>query len=147
IDALAYLDSIEKIKVSNKSVVDRIIKSKPVLKRVKLAKELIPELKEKVLLHAGPPIKYENMTEPKQSTCVGAILFEDWAKNEKEVFRMLENGEIKFIPCHDVKAVGPMGGITSMNMPMFVVEDEINKTVGYCIMNEGIGKVLRFGAY
>ncbi|MDO4594665.1 MAG: acyl-CoA synthetase FdrA [Tissierellia bacterium] len=147
IDALAYLDSIEKIKVSNKSVVDRIIKSKPVLKRVKLAKELIPELKEKVLLHAGPPIKYENMTEPMQGSCVGAILFEGWAKNEKEAFRMLENGEIKFIPCHDVKAVGPMGGITSMNMPMFVVEDEINKTVGYCIMNEGIGKVLRFGAY
>ncbi|MDO5650398.1 MAG: DUF1116 domain-containing protein, partial [Gallicola sp.] len=77
----------------------------------------------------------------------GAILFEGWAKSEEEAFKMLENGEITFIPCHHANAVGPMGGITSMNMALLVVEDTINKTVGYCTMNEGIGKVLRFGAY
>ena len=146
-DTLSFLEGFEFIQDKNKEVIDNIVKSKPILKRVRPAKELISELKEKVLLHAGPPIKYENMTEPMQGSCVGAILYEGWANNEKEALEMLERGEIEFIPCHHVNAVGPMGGITSMNMPMFVVEDEYNKTVGYCIMNEGIGKVLRFGAY
>ena len=60
---------------------------------------------------------------------------------------MLEAGEIQFIPCHHVHAVGPMGGITSANMPVMVVENRLDGTRAYCIMNEGIGKVLRFGAY
>lgn len=132
---------------ANEAVVDRIVKSNPVLVGVKPGKELIPELKEHVLLHAGPPIKYENMTEPMQGSCVGAILFEGWAESEEAAFKMLENGEITFIPCNHVNAVGPMGGITSMNMALVVVEDTINETVGYCTINEGIGKVLRFGAY
>ncbi|MDO5028831.1 MAG: acyl-CoA synthetase FdrA [Bacillota bacterium] len=147
IDTLSFLEGFANIKDANKSVADRIVKSNPILKRVRPAKELIPVLKEKVLLHAGPPIKYENMTEPMQGSSAGAILFEGWAETEEEAFRMLENGEISFLPCHSQNAVGPMGGITSMNMPMFVVEDTINQTVAYCIMNEGIGKVLRFGAY
>jgi len=50
-------------------------------------------------------------------------------------------------PCHHVGAVGPMGGITSGNMPLLVVENKLDGSVGYCTMNEGIGKVLRFGAY
>ena len=65
--------------------------------------------------------------------------------------KMLENclpsGEIKLIPCHHVNAVGPMGGITSPNMPVFVVENRTDGNRAYCTMNEGIGKVLRFGAY
>ncbi len=135
------------IKEANEAVIERIIKSNPMLIGVKPGKDLIPELKEHVLLHAGPPIEYKNMTEPMQGSCVGAILFEGWAQSEEEAFKMLENGEITFIPCNHVNAVGPMGGITSMNMAMLVVEDTINETVGYCTMNEGIGKVLRFGAY
>lgn len=146
-DILSFLGGLDSIKEGNKEVVSRIVKSNPILKRVRPGKDLIPELKQKVLLHAGPPIKYENMTEPMQGSCVGAILFEGWAQTEEEAFMMLENGEITFMPCHSQNAVGPMGGITSMNMPMFVVEDTINETIGYCIMNEGIGKVLRFGAY
>ena len=66
---------------------------------------------------------------------------------EEEARKMLENGEIKFIPCHHCNAVGPMGGITSPNMAVFVVENETGANRAYCTMNEGIGKVLRFGAY
>ena len=112
------------------------------------AKEVIPELREgKVLLHAGPPVEYKNMPDPMQGSCVGAVLFEEWADNEADARKMLENGEVKFIPCHHVNAVGPMGGITSPNMAVFVVENETGGNKAYCTMNEGIGKVLRFGAY
>ena len=87
------------------------------------------------------------MPDPMQGSCVGAVMFEEWAETEEEARKMLENGEIKFIPCHHCNAVGPMGGITSPNMAVFVVENETGANRAYCTMNEGIGKVLRFGAY
>lgn len=60
---------------------------------------------------------------------------------------LLEQGKVNFIPCHHVNAVGPMGGITSASMPMLVVENITDGNRAYCNLNEGIGKVMRFGAY
>lgn len=133
---------------ANKAVIEKIVGSAPFLVDVVPAKEKIKELNEgKVLLHAGPPIKWEDMTGPMQGSCIGASLFEGWAEAAEEAEQMLVNGEVTFIPCHHVNAVGPMGGITSANMPVFVVENRSEGNEAYCIMNEGIGKVLRFGAY
>ncbi|MBP2026745.1 hypothetical protein J2Z35_000536 [Acetoanaerobium pronyense] len=132
---------------ANKAVIDKIVSSQPYLVDVVPAKSVIKELNGKVLLHAGPPIKWENMTEPMKGSCYGAAIFEGWASNEEEADKMLSNGEIEFIPCHHVDAVGPMGGITSGNMAVLVVENKDEGNRAYCTMNEGIGKVLRFGAY
>lgn len=133
---------------ANRVVIAKVVASQPVIKNVVLAKTVIKELNEgKVILHAGPPIEYKNMPDPVQGSCVGAVLFEEWADNEADARKLLESGEVKFIPCHHVKAVGPMGGITSANMAVFVVENVTDGNEAYCTMNEGIGKVLRFGAY
>ncbi|MTV19327.1 DUF1116 domain-containing protein [Staphylococcus delphini] len=132
---------------ANDAVIQKMIAAAPFLTDVVPAKSVIPELKEHVLLHAGPPIKYENMTDPMQGSCVGAILFEGWANDEASARELLENNRITFIPCHHVNAVGPMGGITSPNMPVLVVVNKENGNEAYCQMNEGIGAVLRFGAY
>ena len=137
----------EAIDEANQKVIGRLRDSQPFLTDVVPAGSVIPELNGKVLLHAGPPIKYENMTGPMQGSCVGAMLFEGWATDEEDARRQLEGGEITFIPCHHVNAVGPMGGITSANMPVLVVENKADGTTAYCQMNEGIGKVLRFGAF
>ncbi|WP_291579965.1 DUF1116 domain-containing protein [Clostridium sp. UBA6640] len=136
------------IDAANKAVIGKIVTSSPVLLDVVPAKTVIEELNEgKVLLHAGPPIKWENMPEPMQGSCVGAVLFEEWADTEEEARNLLNEGKVKFIPCHHVNAVGPMGGITSGNMPVLVVENTTEGNRAYCTLNEGIGKVLRFGAY
>ncbi|KMZ54813.1 DUF1116 domain-containing protein [Dorea sp. D27] len=133
---------------ANRSVIAKIVASQPVIKDVVPAKSVIKELNEgKVILHAGPPIQYKDMPDPVQGSCVGAALFEGWAATEEEARKILESGEVTFIPCHHVKAVGPMGGITSAHMPVFVVENTTDGNEAYCTMNEGIGKVLRFGAY
>ncbi len=132
---------------ANQAVIEKIKNSQPFLLDVVPAKSVIPELNGKVLLHAGPPMKWENMTDPMKGSCVGAVLFEGWAADETGARKMLEGGEVQFIPCHHVSAVGPMGGITSANMPVLVVENKEHGNRAYCTMNEGIGKVLRFGAY
>ena len=136
------------IDAANREVIAKIVASQPVMIDNVRAKEVIPEMAEgKVILHAGPPIEYKNMPDPVQGSCVGAVLFEEWADNEEDARKLLASGEIKLIPCHHVNAVGPMGGITSPNMPVFVVENRTDGNRAYCTMNEGIGKVLRFGAY
>lgn len=133
---------------ANKAVIDRITASQPVLVDVKPARELISEFnKGKLLLHAGPPIKWENMTDPMKGSCIGASLFEGWAASTEEAIALLSSGAVRFMPCHHVNAVGPMGGITSPSMPLLIVEDKACGNRAYCTMNEGIGKVLRFGAY
>jgi len=137
----------EEINKSNEEVINRMKNSQPFLVDVVPAKTVIPELNNKVLLHAGPPITWDDMTGPMKGSCIGATLFEGWAETEEEAIAQLENGDISFIPCHHVNAVGPMGGITSANMPVLVVKNMVDGTVAYCTMNEGIGKVLRFGAY
>ncbi len=135
------------IEEANKLVIQKMTEAQPFLVDVVPAKSVIKELNGKTLLHSGPPNTWENMVAPIQGSCIGAVLFEGWAKNEKEAREMLESGEIKFIPCHHVSAVGPMGGITSGNMPVLVVVNKTGGNLAYCTMNEGIGKVLRFGAY
>lgn len=132
---------------ANKAVIDKIVAGAPFLLDVVPAKSVIEKLNGKVLLHAGPPIKFEEMTDPMKGSCVGALLFEEWASTEVEAREILGNGEIEFIPCHHVDAVGPMGGITSGNMPVLVVENQTDGNRAYCTLNEGIGAVLRFGAY
>lgn len=149
IKLLNALDKHEaEIDAANQVTINRMLESQPFLTDVRPAYELIPELNtdEKIILHAGPPIKYEKMTGPMKGAVIGAMLFEQWATNEDEALKQLENGEVKFIPCHHVGAVGPMGGITSKNFPMVKVVNEVDGTTGVCIMNEGIGEVLRFGA-
>ncbi|OUP64605.1 hypothetical protein B5F13_07715 [Drancourtella sp. An177] len=144
---LRHYDGLD-IDEANREVIAKVVASQPVIKDNVRAKEVIPEMREgKVILHAGPPVAYENMPDPMQGSCVGAVLFEEWADNEADARKLLESGEIRFIPCHHVKAVGPMGGITSPNMAVFVVENVTDGNEAYCTMNEGIGKVLRFGAY
>ena len=147
IKILNQLSKIEEIEKANSEVIDKMKSALPFLIDVVPAKSVIEILNDRVLLHAGPPIEYKNMTGPMQGSCIGAVLFEGWAEDEKTARELLQNGGVKFTPCHHVNAVGPMGGITSGNMPVLVVENKLDGSIGYCIMNEGIGKVLRFGAF
>jgi hypothetical protein len=78
---------------------------------------------------------------------LGALIYEDLAKTEEEAESLAASGKIEFNPCHEHQAVGPMAGIISPSMPVFVVKNETYENLSYTTMNEGLGKVLRFGAY
>ncbi len=136
------------IEQANAAVIARIREARPHWQDVDLAHRLIPQLAEgRKLLHAGPPVTWQEMSGPVRGACIGACLFEGWAQDEQQALTLLAQGEIEFIPCHSVSAVGPMGGITSAHMPMVVVRNIVHGNYAYCNMNEGIGKVMRFGAY
>jgi succinyl-CoA synthetase alpha subunit len=148
IKILNELEKMPEIQEANEIVTKRMEESQPFLVDVKPAYELIPALNtdEKIILHAGPPLKFEDMTGPAVGAITGAMMYEGWATDEEDALAQIEAGEVKFDSCHHHSAVGPMGGITTKNFPLLVVENKVDGTPGYCAMNEGIGKVMRFGA-
>jgi hypothetical protein len=133
------------IEAANQEVVNRIKRGQVVLVGMGIAHEVIPGMHEHMILHAGPPIEWERMCGPTRGAVMGALIYEDMALDEKEAVKLIESGAIEFSPCHHHHAVGPMAGVVTPHMPVWILE---NKTFGnrsYCTLNEGLGKVLRYG--
>jgi hypothetical protein len=130
---------------ANQEVVERIQRGQAVLAGMGIARDVIPGMHDRMILHAGPPIAWERMCGPQRGAVMGAIIYEGLANDEVEAARLAASGGVEFAPCHHHHAVGPMAGILSPSMPVFIIE---NKTFGnhaYCTQNEGLGKVLRYG--
>lgn len=132
---------------ANQTAVDRMMSARPMLTGLAPAREVIPGMKDNVILHAGPPIEWGRMSGPLRGAVIGALLFEGLAKDEKNAIRMAEAGEVDFAPCHHHNAVGPMAGVTSASMEVYVVENSTHGNRSFSNLNEGYGKVLRYGAY
>jgi Protein of unknown function (DUF1116) len=133
------------IEEANKQALARILEGEPKLIDVVPAREALKGLKDRMILHAGPPITWERMCGPMQGAVAGAIVFEGWAPDLKSAFELAARGGIEFHPNHHFGAVGPMTGMTTMSMPVLVVENTRFGNRAYCTINEGLGKVMRFG--
>lgn len=134
------------VAAANATAVERLLAAQPVLIDIQPAAEAIG-LGRHQLLHSGPPIEWERMPGPVRGAITGAILFEGWAPTPEAATALVESGAIALAPCHHHGAVGPMAGVVSPSMPVVVVENAAAGTRGYASLNEGLGKVLRFGAF
>lgn len=133
------------IEAANEDALQRMLAADPVLIDVRRADEVISNLGDHMLLHAGPPITWERMCGPMRGAIAGAIVLEGWAADLRQAEALADSGRIAFHPNHDFDAVGPMTGITSRSMPVMVVENRRFSNRAYCTLNEGLGKVMRFG--
>ncbi|HET9233599.1 MAG TPA: DUF1116 domain-containing protein [Candidatus Eisenbacteria bacterium] len=132
---------------ANQTAVERMTAARPMLTGIAKAGEVVPGMRDNLLLHAGPPIEWERMSGPLRGAVIGALIFEGLAKDEKEAVALVEKGEVDFEPCHHHAAVGPMAGVTSSSMMVYVVEDSTHGHRTFSNLNEGYGKVLRYGAF
>jgi len=132
---------------ANQTAVDRMMSARPMLKSVASARDVIPGMKDNLFLHAGPPIEWARMSGPLRGAIIGAMLFEGSARSEVEATSMVERGEVEFDACHHHGAVGPMAGVISASMKVYVVENVEHGNKSFSNLNEGYGKVLRYGAY
>lgn len=135
------------IKQANDKVMAIILKGKPNLVDLDIAGKVIPGMQDNMLLHAGPPISWERMSGPMRGAVMGALIYEGKAEDAEAAEKLAASGKIKFSPCHEHRTVGPMAGLVSPSMPVFVLKNEEYGNYAYCTMNEGLGKVLRYGAY
>lgn len=137
----------ERIAAANDEAVSRLQEARPVVCGIARAADAIAGFDERTLLHAGPPIDWPQMSGPLRGAIIGAVLHEGLAVSPEEAERKAAAGEFEFAPCHERGAVGPMAGVISASMPVWVVENDAHGNRAHCTLNEGLGKVLRYGAY
>lgn len=133
------------IDAANDLVCERIKQGRPVLVGMGVARDIIPGMHDRLLLHAGPPVTWERMCGPTRGAVMGALIYEGLADDEIQAAALAASGAIEFSPCHHHHAVGPMAGVVSPSMPVFIVQNQAFGNTAYCTQNEGLGKVLRYG--
>ena len=145
---LAGMIGDARIEKANRIAYERYLAAQPRLVDLVLAGDAMPGLAggQRRILHSGPPIKWAAMCGPQQGAITGAILYEGWANTLEAAETLAASGKVAFEPCHAHGAVGPMAGIISPSMPVWVVENTAAGNRAFCNLNEGLGKVLRFGA-
>lgn len=135
------------IESANTEATQRMMEARPVVVGMGKAIDVIPGMRPDLLLHAGPPITWERASGPMQGAITGALIFEGKAKNEAEAQALVESGEIQLEPCHHHQSAGPMAGIICPSMSVYILENKTHGNKSFSNLNEGYGKVLRYGAY
>jgi len=144
------------IERANADATERMMEARPVLVGLGKARDVIPGMREDLLLHAGPPLTlrsepqgkaWQRASGPMRGAITGALIFEGKAKTEADAQALVESSQIELEPCHDHQAVGPMAGVTSSSMSVYILENRTHGNQSYSNLNEGYGKVLRYGAY
>ena len=149
-ELIAALEALQgpAVEAANAKAVEAVVSARPVLKDVApAALGAIPGMTPTTILHAGPPVAWEAMAGPMRGAVIGALIYEGLAGDEAEAVRLAGSGKLTYAPCHEYGAVGPMAGIISASMPVWVIENATHGNTAYCTLNEGLGKVLRYGAY
>jgi len=146
LDAIAAGTTVD-IEKANAEAVRRILTSKPVITGIGIARGVVPGMAKDLILHAGPPVTWEKMCGPMRGAVMGGLMYEGLAKTPAEAEALAASGKIRFDPCHHHDAVGPMAGVMTASMPVWILENKTFGNKAYCTLNEGLGKVLRYGAY
>jgi len=144
--ALAEIVNHPDVEAANRQAYSAYLASQPILEGIGIAKSDLPDMRRRLILHSGPPIEWSRMCGPMRGAIVGAALFEGWADDSAEATKLAESGRIEFESCHDHSAVGPMAGIISPSMPVWIIRDGQTGKSYFSNLNEGLGKALRFGA-
>ncbi len=134
------------IEQANQLAFERINVAEPMLTGVKYAHEVLAEIDRWTVGHAGPPLVWSDMCGPLKGAVLGALVYEGLASTLAEAEAHVLSGRVKFVSNHALGAVGPMTGMITYSMPLWEVTNTTFGNVAYCTFNEGLGKVMRFGA-
>lgn len=127
----------DKIAAANNEALSRFAAARPVWVDVRPAIDVLPGMTRATVLHAGPPIAWQDMCNPQKMGVVQAVLHEGLAETEAEAEQMILQGQIVVAPCHEYGAVGGMAGITSASSPLAVVHDPVHDRYGYSQLFQG----------
>jgi len=135
------------VAAANAIAIEQLLEAEPHIIGIGIAKDVIPGMTDRTILHAGPPVTWDTMCGPMRGAVMGGLIYENAAATPDAAAALAASGEIAFEPCHHHQAVGPMAGVTTALMPVWIIENVAAGNRAYCTLNEGLGKVLRYGAY
>jgi Protein of unknown function (DUF1116) len=145
-EALAAVMADPRRAAANEVAMARMLAATPHLVDVRPAAQALG-IRPGTFYHAGPPLEWERASGPMRGALIGGMLFEGLADSPEDAQRKLASGEVSLDSCHHHAAVGPMAGVLSPSMWVFEIQDTTQGGTAYCSLNEGLGKVLRYGAY
>ncbi len=125
------------IEAANAETARRIMASDPVLLDIAPAGEVIPGLRDRMILHSGPPVAWDRMCGAQRGACMAMAIFEGWAPTPAAAEELLASGAITFEPNHHHQAVGPMAGTITRSLPAFVVENRAFGNRAYSRKTDG----------
>lgn len=138
------MDIKQKIEEANQLAFKRLTDADPVLVDIAPAIDVIPGMRDKLILHSGPPISWDRMCGAQRGAVIGEAIYEGWAGSVDEASEMLSTGAIEIAPNHHFQAVGPMAGTISANSWVYVVENKTFGNKAFCRQVEGMQQ---FGDY
>lgn len=131
------LNLVEKVNAANQQVIKNLVNTDPYWVGMKPAIEVVPDMHEGLILHAGPDISWEEMCEPQRQGGINGALYEGYAKTPEEARKMFESGELEFKSANDYHIVAPGSGICTPSLVVNIVEDRYSGSRGYCAPFEG----------
>lgn len=134
---------LPQIDEANQQAVERMVKAEPVLLDFRPASDVVPDMGENMILHAGPPVEWQERSTPQKGAIIAAALIEGWADSPEEAEQMAEDGEFELVPCHHHCTVGSMAGIISPSIPVWVVKNQTSGNFGFSTLESD----LSFGGY
>jgi len=138
---------ISEVASANAAAVEKLLSAEPHIIGIGVAKDVIPGMTADTILHAGPPVTWESMCGPMRGAVMGGLIYERLASSPEQAASLAASGDIGFDPCHHHQSVGPMAGVITASMPVWILENVTAGNRAYCTLNEGLGRVLRYGAY
>jgi uncharacterized protein DUF1116 len=135
------------VQEANEAALKKLLEAQPHWVDLGKAEDVVPGMKKNLILHAGPPVTWEKMCGPQRGAVMGALIYEGLASSPEEAEELAASGDIEFDPCHHHDTVGPMAGVVSASMPVIITLNKAHGNRAFNTLNEGIGKVLRMGAY
>lgn len=135
------------IREANIKAVKAMQSAQPVIESIQTAIDVVPRMQKNMILHAGPPITWDKMSGPMRGAVIGGLIYEKLAKDQAQAEHLASSGDIKFEPWHEHDGVGPMAGVATASMPVWVINNKTSDRKTFCTLNEGLGKVLRYGAF
>ncbi len=138
---------LPQIAAANTEAVSRLLRARPLVIGIGKALDTIPGMRRDLVLHAGPPVSWDRMCGPMRGAVIGGLLYEGLAKSPDAAAAIAASGRVAFEPCHHHQAVGPMAGVVTASMPVWILENAEFGNRACITLNEGLGKVLRYGAF
>jgi hypothetical protein len=135
------------ITAANEIAIEHLLSAEPHIIGIGIARDVVPGMTDRTILHAGPPVTWDAMCGPMRGAVMGGLIYEHAASTPAAAASLAASGDITFEPCHHHQAVGPMAGVMTASMPVWILENVTAGNRAYCTLNEGLGKVLRYGAY
>ena len=137
--ALARLVNDADVEAANRRAFASYLDAQPVLAGIGLARESIPGMNARRILHSGPPIAVgAHVRAQCKGAIIGAIAVRGLGDGRARGGALgAESGDVAFAPCHHHGAVGPMAGVISPSMPVWIVRDPASGRQTFSNLNEG----------